>query len=1041
MNESTLMLLSFTLPVFAWLLGVYLARRIKMKEYGWKLGLIFSAATLAALLCYHGEPKWGIDLRGGSILIYEVDEKKTAEAKVLDAEEGLAPVQGDSYVDMNALIQSLSRRINPSGVKEMLIRQYGGSQVEIIIPDVSSSELQLIKDVIKNTGFLKFRIVADKDRNKRVCDAGELALASSDPKVRDNRFVYDGDEVVGEWIAIGKEETVPGNPVRYRVQPNSKMVTRPPVASRESLPDNLEVLATFDNEFQVEGKHLRGVQESYDEFGQPCVNFQTTPEGAALFGSLTGMNLPDKAAESYALLGIVMDEVLLSAPRIESRISSNGQISGRFTPEEVQSLVRVLRAGKLPAVLQPEPISENDISPLLGVDTIEKGTWAIGASLITVLVFMLIYYHFAGFVACLALCFNLLMIVALMIFINAAFTLPGLAGLVLTVGMSVDANVLIFERIREELKRGAALRMAIRNGFARATTTIVDANVTTLITAFILYGIGTEQIKGFAVTLILGILISMFTAIFCSRVLFDIAERRGWIKRLSMSQVIGETHFSFMSTRKMAAAFSAIAILIGMSAVVMRGSKMLDIDFTGGASVQCMLKQPMMIEDVRKRVADIADDVWVTQVNPKNRPENTVYKIDASMEDKSELQSQVVGAFTDDGSGLLVNHSLEFTDPSPIHVDKTSVYQWRSRDWLLATSPLTGVIAAPQEGEEETQPSGGEPVVPTQPDVDAAAPSAPADEPVTTGETTGETTADSAADAPTQPSSDEAIFQSQSTLTFDELINARTLEEMIEQVAERQGIAVPRMELSADGWDGRSDHGYHDWTVNFSSDIESTTTILSQLKTHVGSEPVWLSANMIGSKIAGDMKLKAITSVLLSLVAIVGYIWIRFQHITFGLAAIVALVHDVLVTLGAVALSYWLAGFLMVDEFKISLPMVAAFLTVIGYSLNDTIVVFDRIREVKGKSPDLTSEMIDTSINQTLSRTLLTSLTTLIVVAILYVFGGQGVHGFAFALLVGVFVGTYSSIFVASPALLWMTKLFADKKKSSRQARATASAR
>jgi SecD/SecF fusion protein len=200
---------------------------------------------------------------------------------------------------------------------------------------------------------------------------------------------------------------------------------------------------------------------------------------------------------------------------------------------------------------------------------------------------------------------------------------------------------------------------------------------------------------------------------------------------------------------------------------------------------------------------------------------------------------------------------------------------------------------------------------------------------------------------------------------------------------------------------------------------------------------------MIGSKIAGDMKMKAITSIVLSLLAIVGYLWIRFQHITFGLAAVVALVHDVLVTLGAVALTHWIAqagGFLLIEEFKISLPLVAAFLTVIGYSLNDTIVVFDRIREVKGKSPELTGEMIDKSINQTLSRTLLTSLTTFIVVGILYAFGGEGIHGFAFALLIGVIVGTYSSIFVASPSLLWMTKFFTDKKRPSQQSRATAKA-
>ena len=183
---------------------------------------------------------------------------------------------------------------------------------------------------------------------------------------------------------------------------------------------------------------------------------------------------------------------------------------------------------------------------------------------------------------------------------------------------------------------------------------------------------------------------------------------------------------------------------------------------------------------------------------------------------------------------------------------------------------------------------------------------------------------------------------------------------------------------------------------------------------------------------AGDTRNLAIAALLASLFGIVGYIWIRFQRVVFGVAAVIALVHDILITLGAIAVSAYVAkylGFLLIDEFRISLPIVAAFLTIIGYSLNDTIVVFDRIREVRGKSPDLTAEMINTSINQTLSRTLLTSLTTLIVVAILYAIGGQGIHGFAFALVVGVMVGTYSSIFIASPALLWMFNINKEASK------------
>jgi len=273
-------------------------------------------------------------------------------------------------------------------------------------------------------------------------------------------------------------------------------------------------------------------------------------------------------------------------------------------------------------------------------------------------------------------------------------------------------------------------------------------------------------------------------------------------------------------------------------------------------------------------------------------------------------------------------------------------------------------------------------------------------------------------------SSPKLTYRSQSTLNFDEAIGQIAVRKIIESSASKLGINNPNPSVSNEEWDGVSDKGFTKWDVQFSTDAAKTSQILAAVKEDIAATPVWLSSSKIGSKVAGDMKTSAITAILVSLLGIVGYIWIRFQKIGFGLAAVVALVHDVAITLGAIALSAWLAdafGFLKIDEFRISLPIVAAFLTIIGYSLNDTIVVFDRIREVKGKATELTEEMINTSINQTLSRTLLTSVTTLIVVCILYWFGGQGIHGFAFALLIGVMVGTYSSIFVASPALLWLT--------------------
>jgi len=276
------------------------------------------------------------------------------------------------------------------------------------------------------------------------------------------------------------------------------------------------------------------------------------------------------------------------------------------------------------------------------------------------------------------------------------------------------------------------------------------------------------------------------------------------------------------------------------------------------------------------------------------------------------------------------------------------------------------------------------------------------------------------------PKARQAELRTVAHLTFGDPINAPTLLDAIQNAADATGRPLAAVVVDTDqifDWEQDSAATNKEWYASMVVSKKDAQIILKQMQETLAATPVWPSSSRIGAKVAGDTRSLAIAALLASFLGIIGYIWIRFQHVVFGVAAVIALIHDVLMTLGAIALSYWLAkplGFLLIEEFKISLPIVAAFLTIIGYSLNDTIVVFDRIREVRGKSPRLTQDMINLSINQTLSRTLLTSLTTLIVVAILYAIGGQGIHGFAFALVVGVFVGTYSSVFIASPFLLWM---------------------
>ncbi len=306
----------------------------------------------------------------------------------------------------------------------------------------------------------------------------------------------------------------------------------------------------------------------------------------------------------------------------------------------------MLTAGSLPTALRKEPSTELVTGPTLGADTIVKGRNSMLVSTVAVVIFMVIYYRFAGIVANLALLLNVLLIVACMILFKAAFTLTGLAGLALTVGMAVDANVLIYERMREELSRGATLRMAIRNGFGRATTTIIDANVTTLIAAVVLFAIGTDQVKGFAVTLILGILMNLFTAIFCSRVMFDIAEKMRWITQLRMLHILSNPNFDFIGKRRLAIGASLVVIAIGLVGVVGRGRGLLDIDFTGGVSVEMLFEKPQSIASVREKLGSVGEelpDVTVQDVQIAQEEPGLRFVINTSRQDV-EVDGQRIDA-------------------------------------------------------------------------------------------------------------------------------------------------------------------------------------------------------------------------------------------------------------------------------------------------------------------------------------------------------------------------------------------------------------
>ncbi len=923
--------------VLAWLV----TRRLRAGSLWGRLSVVLVALAAGIVVTVLGwPPRMGIDLKGGVILVYEIDSAK----------------QPDGGVSMDKLVAAVSRRVNPGGQKEVTVRQYGTNQLEVIVPEVDQAEVEFIKRIVSSAGVLEFRIVANPQdpRHKEII---EKATSSS------GSLVSSGDRSIGRWIQIDTQKI---NPVG-----DSTLVMR---QAGDGTPEVLVALDRFD----VTGDFLSRASGGYDQNLQPCVNFSFNSQGSALFGTLTSQNLPDPANRLLSRLGIVLDGVLLSAPTIRSTISSDGQITGSFKQADVEFLVGVLNAGSLPAALYSDPISEQKISPQLGADTIRSGARAMLLATIVVLTFMLMYYRFSGIVADLAVLLNIVLVVALMISIKAAFTLAGLAGLVLSVGMAVDANVLIYERMREELDRGASVRMAIRNGFQRAFSTIVDSNLTTLITGIVLFSIGTDQLKGFAVTLILGLSLNLFTAVFCSRVIFDLAEQKRLLKTLSMARLFGKTNYEFVRWVRPAVIVSLVFITIGLVAAWQRGQGIFDIDFTGGTSVQVAFKenQGLDISSVREAVSSLPD-VAVSSVTVGDVPANLRYKIDTSERSGDAVEEMLRTSFP----GRLATYSMGFGE-------------------IVSTADKSSGDSQGPAGSEANE---------------------------------------DGSDPKTSEESSPQALESLSTaveLDFPQKINQVTLQETIEQAFKQAGHEGVAFELTSPGMQTRK-KPYRMWSLSTSLAPEDTRKVLEQVAGQLASTPIYLSANSIGGKVAGNTKVTAVYALLASLVMIVAYVWLRFQNVAFGLAAVVALLHDVLVTIACIALSVYVApylGWALVDDFKISLDVVAALLTIVGFSINDTIVIFDRMREIRGKSSAVSTEMVDRAINQTLSRTILTSGTALLAAIILYCLGGQGIHAFAFAILIGIISGTYSTIVIASPIVLWLQGSVGNPAPVKRQA-------
>lgn len=988
--------------VLPFVLASYLASRWRMPDYFGKIALIlFSLLASVAIVVMGWPPRLGIDLRGGVILVYEIQESapQTAalkeEAQMKDRRRRTATGQAVD-VDMDKLIAAVSRRVNPGGVKEVTIRPFGAREIEIIIPEADEAEVARTEKIVSSAGNLEFRILANDRDHKSLIERAQASDA-------DRLFDSEGN-LLAWWVPVtaGQERSF---------QSYTEIATRTRTIRGKQ---RLEILVVKDP-FDVTGAYLAQSRTDVDQTGRPCVNFIFNARGGQLFAQLTSRNLPDDVQNFSRKLGIILDNNLYSAPAIRSTISERGEITGDFTRQETEDLVNVLNAGSLPAALSQEPISRLYTGPTLGRDTIERGLNSIIISMTLVFLSVLVYYRFPGVVACLALLMNGIMLLAIMIMIKAAFTLPGLAGFALTLGMAVDANVLIYERMREEAGRGAGLRMTIRNGFNRALSAIVDSNLTTMITAAVLYLIGTDQIRGFAVTLFLGIVLSMFTAIFCARVVFDIAEKQKWISELKMMRALGETHFDFLRHRKLMIGISVVLILIGLVATFDRGVGLLDIDFTGGVSMQVVFDQPQNIAVLRRELRDLPDlvvsDVQVAGERPGRRfVINTSTPPGLDVEDylnqvKAKLQKVFHGKLSH--NQMSVEQLTEIGAEKPSPAKPPTPIKPSSKAQSRSALPSTRLESAAATVAMLAQAGAAQPKA-AVPQKAAPAPSQPRD--------------DRTAPAP----SSRFAGGSSARLVFAHRITQAALEQVLKERLLKSKLAkIEYLILNKDGQEEESDQVAAEvWNVLLGLPPGQAKGLLAAVKQDIEAEPFFPSSNTIGGAVAESTRVRAIYALLASTVIILVYLWVRFQRVTYGLGAVISIVHDMLITLGFVAISYYLApflGFLLIEPFKINLAMMAAFLTIAGYSLNDTIVIFDRIREVRGKAPYVSEEMINLSINQTLSRTLLTGVTSMMVIVILYIVGGGSIHGFAYAMIIGIVTGTYSSIYIASPLLLWIS--------------------
>ena len=757
---------------------------------------------------------------------------------------------------------------------------------------------------------------------------------------------------------------------------------------------------------------LTGAGRGADSYGKPALDFSLDAPGGKLMRDLTRAHLKRPMA-------IVLDGQVFSAPTLQGAIGSRGQISGNFTAADIRYLRNTLKAGSLGSTLSQEPIAQQTTGPELGEDNLRAGIAACVTALIAVAIFMALYYFWAGLIADFALFANMVIILGVMALFEATFTLPGIAGLVLTIGMAVDANVLIFERYREEKEAGLDTRAALRQGYDKALSSILDANITTLLTCIVLYYTATSEIKGFAIVLGIGIVSTLFTVLFGSKVLIDMVLAFTKTRDIAMLPTavpaVGRAltpNINWFALRKFFLPLSLLIIVAGGSILFTRGADLLDIEFRSGTEVTFDLAEgeALSTADARDRLADAADTLAA------DPPAGTESSVEWALLDEAKVVT--IGERTDEGAtGFRVSTLIEDADAVSAAV-KTAF-----GDLLDSAAPIAfrgidaGFDAAVRAGAVREVRTGNLAD-------DLERPELAGRDSARVGDALGGVVLLL-----------EDLRPAASVADIEQRITSMRRQPDFEALGYRQTTVVPAGDPVGVGDDNAplydavavvvtdNSTNYIEDPASFSDPGGLAATEFDLVGQALQRDTSLASVSNFSSQVSSTMQSRAIAAMALSLLVVIAYIALRFGNVRYGFAAIVALAHDVAAALGLLALAGLLAEIpgaeaLLFDDFKIDLAIIAAILTLIGYSLNDTIIVFDRIRENRGRLPHPTPQIINDSINQTISRTVLTSGTTLLAVLVLYLLGGPGVHGFAFTMLIGVVVGTYSSFAIATPILL-----------------------